>query len=205
MVAVFAVAGARVAITVGYGGIWDLDREYTLPAAFSALLLVAAAIAALEVGRQRVYGIHRGAYLLAALFFFMGLDEVFSFHERLESATAVDWETLYAPLIFVCGIAWLLVVRALRSFRLAQVVMALGGAAWLVAQILEKIQWDGDVKVDGYLALMFAEEILEMTGSALFLIALYWVLFREGGGIPFELSWFRRRDYGDAAVMKRDE
>lgn len=178
-IAAFAVAGGAQILRGAHGGVLDLDGDWTLPAAFSALLLACAALCAFAVGRRQIFGMRRSAYLLGALFLVMGLDEAFQLHERLESATGVDWQLLYLPLILVCGVAWLLVTRALGRFRPAQALMVVGGVAWLAAQTLEQVQWNGDVQVAGYSAMMFAEEILEMGGSALFLIALYWVLFRR--------------------------
>jgi len=40
-----------------------------------------------------------------------------------------------------------------------------GGTAWVLSQLLERVQWDGDVKVDGYMAMMINEEVFEMIGS----------------------------------------
>lgn len=63
-----------------------------------------------------------------------------------------------------------------------------GALAWLVAQVLEKVEWSGNPKVAAYDALMFAEEILEMAGTAAILIALYMTLEREPepGGVGGE-------------------
>lgn len=168
-----------MALAGGQGGVLDLDGDWTLPAAFSALLLACAGLCACAVGRRRVFDLRGSAYLLGALFVLMGFDEAFQFHERLESATGVDWQLLYLPLILACGTAWLIVARALGRLRSAQVLMVLGGLAWLAAQVLEQVQWDGNVQVAGYEAMMVVEETLEMGGSALFLLALYMVLRRD--------------------------
>lgn len=179
VIAVFALAGGVVIYQDTYGTHWDLDGDWTYPAAFSALLLAAAAYCAYVVGERRVLGLRHSAYLLAAILLFMALDEAFSFHERIEDVTDVDWQILYAPVFLVCGIGWLNVTRALGRLRPAQALMVGGALAWLVAQVLEKVEWSGDPKVAAYDALMFAEEILEMAGTAAMLIALYMTLERE--------------------------
>jgi hypothetical protein len=50
--------------------------------------------------------------------------------------------------------------------------MIAGAMAWMASQVLELLQWRGDTKTAEYLALMVPEELLEMTGSLLFLMAV---------------------------------
>jgi hypothetical protein len=161
--------------------LFSLETELTFPAAFSTALLVGAGACGLLAGRWRAFGAHRSWYLLAVLLIGMGADEAAYLHERLESAAGVDWQLLYAPVALVCGAAWLRVTYALRGLRPAQLSMVLGGGAWLAAQVLENVQWSADgEKVAGYSTLMAIEEVLEMTGSALFLVAIYAALWAVG-------------------------
>ncbi len=159
----------------GVPSAFDLDGEYDVPALWSGLLLLAAA-AATWSARHRL---GRRVVAVAVLFAFMGVDEVVSIHERLETATGVDWPLLYLPLIVVGGVAWLRVLRRLRgdgeggsASRLPAWVWVLGAAAWGVAQLLEFWEWDGDVKRAQYFPKMYLEESLEMLGSAAWLLAM---------------------------------
>lgn len=165
--------------------LFSLETELTLPAAFSAALLVGGGACALLAARRRAYGIDLSWYLFAALLIAMGVDEAAYLHERLESATGVDWQLLYAPVALVCGAAWLRVTYALRGLRPAQLLMVFGAGAWLAAQVLENVQWGADgEKVAGYSTMMVIEEILEMSGSALFLLAVYTALWAAGALAP---------------------
>lgn len=176
LIAVLGALGAAVAADLLSASSLDLDGEGNVTAAFSAILLVAAgvgsiAVAILHVGPTLAWRAFGGILIL------MALDEALVLHERVESALGVDWQLLYAPLILLCGGAWLVVLTSLQRNLAASATMLTGGAAWLASQILERIQWrEGDVKVDGYALLMTIEEILEMAGSALFLLAAYIVL-----------------------------
>lgn len=178
VIAVLAAAGISVIQSGAAESIWNLDAEGTVPALFTALLLGGAGICAFVASRRHLYGAHRSFRLLALLLMLMSVDEALVVHERIEAAVGVDWQALYAPVIFVCGAAWLHVTYVLRSLRRAQILMIIGASAWAVAQVLEATQWDGnDTEVGSYDQQMLIEEILEMSGSGLFLIALYTVLF----------------------------
>ncbi len=156
---------------------FDLDGEYNVPAAWSAGLLVAAGALAAVVGRRPAW---RAATGLAVLFAFMGLDEAVAIHERLEALTGIDWQLLYVPVVLVGGVAWLALWRRGRTVARFRPALAAGSAAWFVAQVLEKVQWHGDVKAAHYDLMMVLEELLEMTGSLLFLIAVLLVARRVG-------------------------
>ena len=111
---------------------------------------------------------------LALFLAFFSLDELLSFHERLESFTGIDWQKLYLPvgaLGALIGLGVLLQVR--RDLRVVATLLA-AGAAWFVAQVFEAIQWKGDKLVVPWL--IYPEELLEMTGSALFGVAMLMVL-----------------------------
>ena len=155
---------------------FNLDGEMNLPAAFSGLLLVAAsALGFLVAAVGRTAGI-KARYVapVALLLGYMSLDEVMSFHERLESATGVDWQTLYAPVFLVAAVLAVLLLPELRPFPPAIVLFLAGGGSWATAQVIEKLQWSGD-----HLLLPWSivpEETLEMTGSLLFLLGFLVVL-----------------------------
>jgi hypothetical protein len=174
------LAGLAVIGAFGLGGVayeldvygtqqFDLDGEYKLGALCSgALLLVAAALA---LGLRRRPG-SRPLVFLAVLLAFMGLDEVAVLHERLEEWLAIDWRLLYGPLVPAAAWAWLVLWRRVGDVRGARTAMGAGAAAWALAQALELAQWDGAVRQEGYATLMVLEELGEMAGSLLLLVAL---------------------------------
>lgn len=173
------------AMTIDFGPLWifDLDREWVVPAFFSAGVLGWAAVLAARLARAGPASRLRPVWwwALTVLFAFMCLDELTSIHERLEAATGVDWQLLYAPLVVVAGIGWL---RALVSFqrRGAAVLWALGAAAWFVAQVFEYLQYDGDRLIHAWM--IVPEESLEMTGSSLWVLALLTALHALPGRGP---------------------
>lgn len=148
-----------------------LDTEYSVPALFSGVLLLAAAyagylVAAVASSRRE----RRTVLLFGAFLAFMAVDELLAIHEGLESLAGVPWKLLYAPVILAGGALWLATLLLLRGERTAQLCLLAGAAAWSAAQILEQIQYE-----DGKLVARWSilpEEVLEMTGSTLFGLAL---------------------------------
>jgi hypothetical protein len=150
----------------------DLDGEGNVPAVWSGLLLVAAAVSALATARADRRGARWPWWPLAVLFLFMAGDEVLGLHEWLEIQTDVDWQLLYLPVMAVGAAAGLGALLRLRDHpRLAAGFLAAGGA-WALAQVLEALQWDGGRRVGAYGELMAGEEILEMAGSLGFTLVL---------------------------------
>jgi hypothetical protein len=173
LIAALAVPGA-LTVRRGGGGPFDLDAELTLPALASAALLLcaagaAAAACASDPARRRLPWAG-----LAALFFAMAIDEAAGVHEALEDSAAIDWQTLYVPAVAVA--AWLWALGLIRMAARERLPFAAAALAWGAAQVLEAIEWTGpraaERAVDGYGILMGVEELLEMTGSALFALAL---------------------------------
>lgn len=150
----------------------DLDRELNLPMLFSAFLL--AANGWLVYLLVRAGRLKRAVLGLAVFFVFMAFDEMLKIHETLEKWTGIDWQILYLPLVLAAGIGWLFLW--LKGDWPARLLWTGGAACWVLAQGLEAIQWggfEGDQRVDGYMVMMVAEELLEMAGSSLFLLTLF--------------------------------
>lgn len=169
------VIAALAALGVLYGDevrLVSLGAEFTIPAAVSGGILLMAALAAVLASSlwpgPRANA--RAAIALACLFALMALDEMFYFHERLETWTGIDWQVLYLPVALVGGVAWLMVLRRLLVYPHAAWLFVGGAVAWVASQGIELVQWDGDVLV--YPWLTFPEETLEMTGSLLFALGL---------------------------------
>jgi hypothetical protein len=180
--------------------LFDLDREGTVPQAYSGLLLLAAAAGAYVAARcgapQR-----RALMVVAAVLLYMSCDEVFRIHEALDAELDFDWQVLYAPILALALAGWLGVKRLIRDERPANALWVAGAACWVVAQGLEVLQWHGDVRpgaIHGeglsaaelerklseasYLWKMLPEELLEMCGSLLFALVLAQLARRYADG-----------------------
>lgn len=165
----------------------SLDYERTIPALWSGGVLWLAALAALLIARDDAMPGPRWPWRgLAALFAFMGVDEITSIHERIARLTGLRWEIPYIPIMLgaaVLGVAVLL--RLYRERPALAIGFALAGATWAGSQVFEVVQWQDGEKVAHYNVLMVIEEIGEMTGSAIFALALFgWVWRAQPAGAP---------------------
>ena len=177
--------------------IFDLDREvgalaliygesgFNLFAAFSAGVLLCASVAALALRRTDAGSAGaKGLWgLLAGLFAFMSLDELFALHEYVEIWMDTDWQLLYLPLILAAGYVWVRALQLILARNRTVGLAWIGGAAcWLSAQLLEALFWNTSLQhraVEGWLVI--GEEILEVSGSSLFLVAMLLLLGDPGG------------------------
>lgn len=180
VIGIFALVGVAAALLPGakVHRMIDLDRELNLVTFFSAWLLFACGwmIFRKKLGRKTL---PLSVGFLAALFVFMGADECLKIHETLEKAAGIDWQILYLPLICAAGVGWFRVIHLFRGRE--RWLWAAGAVAWASSQLFEAAQWGwwtSAPKSDNYHFLMIAEEVLEMSGSALFLIAIYWATAR---------------------------
>ena len=156
---------------------FDLDRELNFTTFFSAgLLLINAWLVLLLIRGNRIGRVALG---LVAIFTLMGFDEVLKFHETLEKVTGIDWQILYSPIILVAGLAWAYIW--LNSSGLTRILWTGGAFAWGSSQVLEAAQWGwfGSEKAESYNLSMITEELLEMIGSGLFLLALLRLLAQQ--------------------------
>ena len=149
------------------------DATLALPALWSAALLALAGTAWVTVGWMGTEArLRRTAAVLGAVLLFFAVDELFIVHERLEARSGIDWQTLYLPL--AVAVAMLLAVIAYelrhRDRRIAWMLLG-GGACWAIAVLLEQLQWRGDEQVGLYGLLMIPEELLELGGSSLLIMA----------------------------------
>jgi hypothetical protein len=163
--------------------IWDLGAERNIPAAFSALLLCVAggmSIAYGYVDRQA-----NGTAKLMGLFLFtMAVDEFVAIHERPEDITGIPWPIFWLPVIAVGGALGLAMLALLP--RPADRYWLLGAFGWLCAPVLdvvhEAVAPPGDPLRE---AISNVEELAELTGSALFIVAMVTALriWAERAGI----------------------
>ncbi|MGH2980666.1 MAG: hypothetical protein ACRDKV_01305 [Solirubrobacterales bacterium] len=178
----FGVLGGLEFFTSAQLGFFDVESEGTVPTAFSGVLLLAAAFLALAVARMAdlTPAGRLAVWLIAAFFVFMGVDDVFSIHERVGTALGMRWQIPMLPVVAVAAFFWLRVLRAMSVDRLASKLWIAGAAVWVGSQVFEGLQsafvpgWEagtyGSLHMHGALALI--EETGEMAGSALFLFAL---------------------------------
>ncbi|MEK6278483.1 MAG: hypothetical protein AABM29_10785 [Actinomycetota bacterium] len=195
-IAVLAILGCLDAFAVDLPP-FDLDEEQHLdrlsegpyvaiviPALFSgAVLFVASGFALITSTRSELL-----PWAILALFFaFMGTDELLEFHESLERASGVDWQILYLPLMLVGGACWLRALNRMSQFDTERLLWLGGAAAWIVASMLEFGAHVSEGDVGGGVLpheSLVLEEVLEMTGSSMFLLALFLVCRRIGGRQP---------------------
>ena len=159
---------------------FDLDGERNVPGLFSALLLLACAVLAFllprSVAPRAVALIFSGALVLASL------DEATEIHEKLERRLDVDWQLLYIPVFVAAVVVWSLLVAGLRRNGFSLTLVLASAACWIASQALEALQWEDDGPAPGYTWMVVVEETLEMTGSALLLLALLTVVGARHGG-----------------------
>jgi hypothetical protein len=198
-IAVLGVVGALHATDAISVPLFDLDKEGTVPQAYSGLLLLVATGAAYVAAQSGAPG-RRALLLIAAVLAYMSFDEMFRFHEELDAAVQFDWQVLYVPILVVALVGWVGVERVLRGRRVDHTLWIGGAGCWVVAQALEALQWSGHVRpgsIEGkglsgvqlehelsqasYLVKMIPEEILEMAGSFLFALVLARLAARYAG------------------------
>ena len=99
------------------------------------------------------------------------MDEVAQLHEKVEKYSDIDFQTAYIPVFAVAAWIWWRLIRAVEGVPRALLVG--GAAAWAASQFLELVQYgDGDERVELFEPMAITEEVLEMIGSTMFLLAV---------------------------------
>jgi hypothetical protein len=168
-IALFGVLGTLV--LAGWDSrTFDLNDERTLPAYWSAALLMLAAVftAALVLSARR-RGLSPLLLIGLAVFFaILGADEVAAVHERVQDRTGVKGQVFLLPFAAFAGLALLhLLVRLRRP--LPRALLVAGVAAWGIAQVMDVLHTPSGGALD---YLIVPEETLEMAGSALLAIGM---------------------------------
>jgi hypothetical protein len=185
-IAVLGVLGA-VHDASGQLAAFDLDAEVPLhglipepnnvPVVLSSLLLLLAGGLALIMARTR-----DAVWLgMAAIFIYMGADELLVLHERVGDWAGVPWLIPYAPLIVAIGAVWLTGLARVWESQAQMALWVGGAAAWVCAQGFEALWYAVGSSTGPMSEFSIPEETLEMLGSAMFLLALYLVA-RDGAG-----------------------
>ena len=157
------------------------DGPNLMVMASGGVLFVAAALAFMLARREADSpGSPAPWYLIAALFAFMGFDELTTIHEHLDSWTGVAWQVLYLPVILAGAVVWTVLLLRLRpaDTRLAA-GWVLAAGFWAFAQFLEVLLRKAHVgagvpKLEELIPAI--EELSELTGSCLFLLVTLAVL-----------------------------
>ena len=177
----FGVAGAMFRSGAVDVAAFDMNAERSVPTLFSGLLLFAAAGLAAMAATAAPPDRHSRVWwwVLGGLFAFLAFDEVAAVHERLQFWTGAFGQLSLLPILAVGGLAGLITLRRLRWHRLGQALLLAGAAAWLATQLVDAVQSSG--RLD---ALSVPEEMLEMSGSACFCLAILTALQAGGRSSP---------------------
>jgi hypothetical protein len=168
-IALFGVLGTLV--LAGWDSrTFDLNDERTLPAYWSAALLVlAAAFTAALVLSARRRGLSPLLLIgLAAFFAILGADEVAAVHERVQDRTGVKGQVFLLPFAAFAGFALLHLLIRLRR-PLPRALLVAGVAAWGIAQVMDVLHTPNGGALD---YLIVPEETGEMAGSALLALGM---------------------------------
>lgn len=187
LIAAFGVLGVVTSLRPEFGsGLFDLDGEfrlyailhgeagrlesYNVPTLYSSALSAFAAVVAATLGRAE--GVHLVRwFIFTGVLAHMAIDELLQIHERLERLSGVSWQTLYIPMFVLAAVVWWRVMRQLEPK--ARVLLMLGAAMWAVSQSLEHMEWLAEGRrAPHYNVMMAPEELMEMIGSLLFLLAM---------------------------------
>lgn len=152
---------------------FHLDKEGGLVAAVSGLILLATALHCFRLSPlKRWMG-------MGIVFGFMALDEVFAIHEHTEEWTGVFWQVLYLPIILLAVLVWLMCLLVMHN-RLGSLLWIAGACFWAFSQSLEYLQWHQLRHLQPQIVLW--EEMLEMLGSASWLLATSLLVREKAGG-----------------------
>lgn len=125
-----------------------------------------------------------GTVLLAA-----AADDIAALHEGLETdKDSETWErALFISLAGFAAASWALVVREMRRWTGALALWVGGAALWGVAIVLDEIRWE-PLGLFATRATEGLEEVAELGGSALMVLALVAVLLGAGAQIQLRSS-----------------
>jgi hypothetical protein len=186
----------------GYGLVrfFHTNQEGNFSAYFSALnMLLAAVLLMFCAAAERRSRTLRASWLfLALLFVFLPFDELFAVHERLNvpmrrvlgatGALAFAWVVPYALATLVAGA---LVLGLLRSLpRRTRIMMVAAGATFVggalgMEMVGASLSQTRGMDSAAYVAATTVEELLEMSGVALFTVALMEHLANVGLAVRF--------------------
>jgi hypothetical protein len=168
VIGALAVGGLLVNVADAPLEFLDMNHEETAPAFASGLFLFAAALLCLLLARLPADEDRSPGWwsLFGWCLLLLGIDEVGAFHESIQEATGVKGQLFLLPLVVALGAAWLVALG--RVGRSARLLLVAGAAAWAMSQLLDVLQGTDDEDHPT----IVPEEVFELSGSALFLLAL---------------------------------
>jgi hypothetical protein len=185
---------AALAVVLALGAVYDatgrlhwfeirgevVEGGFYVPVLFNWWMLLFAGVAAALRSRWAETDAERNAWLgIGAFLAFMGFDELLMIHERLEFHTGVDWQLLYVPVVAVGGVAYLMLLKRMPRWSLAQAMWITAASFWFVSEIFEKLEYTGDdVEVSQFKLFDGIEKFFQFTGSGLFLLVALLALER---------------------------
>jgi hypothetical protein len=140
-----------------------INREGTIPTFFSSALLLVAGALAILLGADERPG-QRWWVLWGILLMALGLDEGAEVHERLEVRLGLPAPVVLGPVGVLAAIAYLKTLAMTPAGSLARRLYLAGATAWaaaLLSDVVHGVDWKSVL-----------EEVLEMSGSAMMLLAL---------------------------------
>jgi hypothetical protein len=127
----------------------------------------------------------------------MGVDELAGIHERVGHLVSGEWEIAFIPVALLGGVFWLSTLQRMWRFGSERLLWLGGAAAWVLSQVNEAVVnhrdaassllGDFHLQVLTFGGTLFdvadrVEEIVEMAGSSMFLLALYLAWRRLAAG-----------------------
>jgi hypothetical protein len=156
----------------------ELENGFSMFALVSGGVLLVAAFVALRLALHGAAGRAAAWAGLALVFGWMAADETAAVHERVESALDVSWQLVFAPVIGLAAILWIVALASIED-REARALWLGGAAFWLLAQGLEAVK-GAQIFIGGHDLLSGVEELLEIVGSSLLLLAALTVAATAG-------------------------
>ncbi len=189
-------------LSFGLTNKFDLDAEATVPAFFSALLLLGAAVLLRSITADQERRRDRWAWGgLAVLFLLLSVDEAVDFHNAVSAplkGRIGDTDGWARSAWVIPAVGFVLVFAAsyfrffLRLPRRFQVLFALSGILYVGGALGGEMVGGWHIAANGsrnfaYVLISTAEEALEMAGIVLFTYAL--LLYKELHGRPVAVQF----------------
>lgn len=194
---------------MGIAGYVDLDLEKNIPSFYSGFALLFSSflffcISLLENNREKK---HRYWLGLAAIFFFLSLDEVFVLHERLGNYTGeyikstgileasgllyFPWIIPYSILMIILGLLYFRFLLCLP--RKTGVLLVLSAIIFLTGAAGFDMLGGREAELHGYYSITYTvlytiEEFLEMIGVILLIYTLLDYIEQQYGQLNFSLE-----------------
>lgn len=170
--------------------LFNLDREWNIPALFSAAQLFLVGIVFLSMSnheKQQLFPSTKFLIFLGIGFIFLSFDESFSIHERLTLFYRhIDWIPSFkgnhgvwvVPYLTICFIFLLLAyknfIKLWNNYRQETTIMAFGFIIFLIGAVgLEVISYQfirgGEASLNIYILEVALEEFMEMIGISIVL------------------------------------